>query len=131
MLLGLIYFAEDAMLICRSVQMFSEKLIEEKIREAMERGEFDDLPGKGKPLDLDAYFATPEDVRLGYSVLKSAGCVPVEVELQKEIESLKARLDVSDDERERQSLRKEIEGKTLKLNLLMDGIQRARRERKG
>jgi len=122
---------KDAMLICRSVQMFSEKLIEEKIREAMERGEFDDLPGKGKPLDLDAYFATPEDVRLGYSVLKSAGCVPVEVELQKEIESLKARLDVSDDERERQSLRKEIEGKTLKLNLLMDGIQRARRERKG
>ncbi len=97
--------------------MISEKLIEEKIREAMERGEFDDLPGKGKPLDLDAYFATPEDVRLGYSVLKSAGCVPVEVELQKEIESLKARLDVSDDERERQSLRKEIEGKTLKLSL--------------
>jgi hypothetical protein len=131
MSLGLIYFAEDAMLICRSVQMFSEKLIEEKIREAMERGEFDDLPGKGKPLDLDAYFATPDDVRLGYSILKSAGCLPVEVELQKEIESLKARLDVSDDERERQSLRKEIEGKTLKLNLLTDGAQRARRERKG
>src|SRR6266508_2882302 len=128
---GMLAIKQDAMLICRSVQMFSEKLIEEKIREAMERGEFDDLPGKGKPLDLDAYFATPEDVRLGYSVLKSAGCVPVEVELQKEIESLKARLDVSDDERERQSLRKEIEGKTLKLNLLMDGIQRARRERKG
>jgi DnaJ homologue, subfamily C, member 28, conserved domain len=131
MLLGQIYFAEDAMLIRRSVQMFSEKLIEEIIREAMEKGEFDDLPGKGKPLDLDAYFATPEDVRLGYSVLKSAGCVPVEVELQNEIESLKARLDVSDDERERQSLRKEIEGKTLKLNLLMDGAQRARSERKG
>jgi hypothetical protein len=131
MSLGLIYFAEDAMLICRSVQMFSEKLIEEKIREAMEKGEFDDLPGKGKPLDLDAYFATPDDVRLGYSILKSAGCLPVEVELQKEIESLKARLDVSDDERERQSLRKEIEGKTLKLNLLTDGAQRARRERKG
>jgi len=111
--------------------MFSEKLIEEKIREAMEKGEFDDLPGKGKPLDLDAYFATPDDVRLAFSVLKSAGCLPVEVELQKEIESLKARLDVSDDERERQSLRKEIEGKTLKLNLLIDGAQRARRGRKG
>jgi DnaJ homologue, subfamily C, member 28, conserved domain len=131
MLLGLIYFAEDAMLICRSVQMFSEKLIEEKIREAMERGEFDDLPGKGKPLDLDAYFATPEDVRLGYSVLKSAGCLPVEVELQNEIESLKARLGVCDDERERQSLRKEIEAKTLKLNLLTDGARRARGGRKG
>ena len=110
--------------------MFSEKLIEEKIREAMEKGEFDNLPGKGKPLDLDAYFATPADLRLGYSVLKSAGCLPIEVELQNEIESLKARLSACDDERERQALRKEIEGKALKLNLLMDGNQRARRERK-
>jgi hypothetical protein len=110
--------------------MFSEKLIEEIIREAMEKGEFDDLPGKGKPLNLDAYFATPEDVRLGYSVLKSAACLPIEVELQKEIESLKARLGACEDERERQSLRKEIEAKTLKLNLLTDSNRRARRDRK-
>jgi DnaJ-like protein len=111
--------------------MNSEKLIEEKIREAMEKGEFDNLPGKGKPLDLDAYFATPADLRLGYSVLKSAGCLPAEVEMQTEIESLKTRLGVCDDERERQALRKEIESKTLKLNLLMDCNQRARRGRKG
>ena len=111
--------------------MFSEKLIEEIIREAMEKGEFDDLPGKGKPLDLDAYFATPEDVRLGYSVLKSAGWLPIEVELQKEIESLKARLGACEDERERQSLRKEIEAKTLKLNLLTDSNRRVRRDTKG
>jgi hypothetical protein len=56
--------------------------------------------------------------------------LPVEVELQNEIESLKARLGVCDDERERRALRKEIEGKTLKLNLLMDGNQRAHRGRK-
>jgi hypothetical protein len=110
--------------------MFSEKLIEEKIREAMEKGEFDNLPGKGKPLDLDAYFATPADLRLGYSVLKSAGCLPIEIELQNEIESLKARLAACADESKRRSLRKEIEVKTLKLNLLMDGNQRARRGRK-
>jgi hypothetical protein len=110
--------------------MFSEKLIEEKIREAMEKGEFDNLPGKGKPLDLDAYFATPADLRLGYSVLKSAGCLPIEIELQNEIESLKARLAACADESERRSLREEIEGKKLKLNLLMDGNQRARRGRK-
>src|SRR5262249_29373047 len=93
----------------RRIQMFSERLIEEKIREAMEQGEFDNLPGKGKPLDLAAYFATPDDVRLGYSVLKSAGCVPVEVELQKEIEALKAQLAACEDERKRQALGKEIE----------------------
>jgi len=31
--------------------------VDEQIREAIARGEFDNLPGKGKPLDLDAYFA--------------------------------------------------------------------------
>lgn len=107
--------------------MFSEKIIEEKIREAMEKGEFDNLPGQGKPLDLEAYFSTPADLRLGYSVLKSAGCAPPEVELRKEIEELKARMAACNDERRRQALGKEIESKTLKLNLMMDANRRARR----
>jgi hypothetical protein len=107
--------------------MFSERLIDEKIREAMENGEFDNLPGKGKPLDLDAYFATPADLRLGYSVLKSAGCAPVEVELQKEIEALKAQLADCADEGKRHALGKEIESRTLKLNLLLDSNRRGRR----
>jgi hypothetical protein len=38
-----------------------------KSREAIATGEFHNLPGKGKPLDLGAYFATPEDLRMGYS----------------------------------------------------------------
>jgi hypothetical protein len=33
---------------------------DEKIKEAIAKGEFDNLPSKGRPLDLDAYFATPE-----------------------------------------------------------------------
>ena len=117
----------------RGIKMFPEKFIEEKIREAMENGEFDNLPGKGKPLDLDAYFSTPAEVRLGYSVLKSAGCLPAEVELQKEIEELKAQLADCDDERKRREISKEIDGKTLKLNLMIDSNQRgrARSGRKG
>lgn len=106
--------------------MFSERLIEEKIRDAIEKGEFDNLPGKGKPLDLDAYFATPNDLRLGFSVLKSAGCAPVEVELQKEIEALKAQLTACSDEHKRQALNKEIEGRILKFNLLIDSNRRER-----
>jgi hypothetical protein len=31
----------------------AEPLVERLIREARERGEFDDLPGAGRPLDLD------------------------------------------------------------------------------
>lgn len=103
------------------------KLIEDKIREAMDAGEFDDLPGKGKPLDLDAYFATPADLRLGYSVLKSAKCVPPEVELMKEIEELKTRLENISENADRQSIEKQIEAKRLKLRLMLDGNSRQRR----
>ena len=49
----------------------AEVNVDKIIREAIERGEFDELKGKGKPLDLDAYFATPEDIRMAYSILKS------------------------------------------------------------
>jgi hypothetical protein len=99
-------------------------LIEEKIREAMEAGEFDNLPGKGQPIDLDAYFATPPDLRLGYSVLKSAGCVPEEVALLKEVEELKAKLADSPHATERQQLEQQVKSRMLKLNLLLDGNQR-------
>jgi hypothetical protein len=104
--------------------MLFDKLAEEKIKEAIDNGEFDNLPGKGQPIDLEAYFATPEDVRLGYSVLKSAGCAPEEVVLMKEIESLKERLANCNREDERERLKQEIDGKTLKLNLLTDGQRR-------
>ena len=53
--------------------MSFDKIVEELIKKAQERGEFDNLPGKGKPIDLSAYFEMPEDVRVAHSVLKNAG----------------------------------------------------------
>ena len=41
-----------------------DKLVEAAIKEAQERGEFNNLAGKGKPIDLTAYFDTPEDIRV-------------------------------------------------------------------
>jgi hypothetical protein len=111
----------------RGGAMSFEKLIDEKIREAIESGEFDNLSGKGQPLDLDAYFATPADLRMGYSVLQSAGCLPEEVALQKEIESLKEELADCRDREKVEQINREIESKTLKLNLLMDSNRRRRR----
>ncbi|MBL8187993.1 MAG: DUF1992 domain-containing protein [Acidobacteria bacterium] len=105
------------------------KLIEEKIREAMEAGEFDNLPGEGKPIDLEAYFATPAELRLSYSVLKSARCLPEEVELRKEIESLTEQLAVCTDDGQRRRLNEQIRSKTLKLNLLTDSNRRQRGKR--
>jgi hypothetical protein len=104
--------------------MSFERLVENKIREAMEQGEFDNLPGRGRPLDLTAYFNTPEELRLGYAMLKSAGFVPVEVELQREIEALQAEHDQCADPSRQIALQHEIRAKTLKLKLMNDSRQR-------
>jgi hypothetical protein len=56
-----------------------ELLAERKIEEALARGELDDLPGAGEPLDLDDDALVPEDLRMAYRILKNAGFVPQEV----------------------------------------------------
>ena len=59
--------------------------MERQIVEAQERGEFDDLPGKGKPLDLtENPFADPE-WRLAYKILQDHGFTLDWIELDKEI----------------------------------------------
>ncbi len=63
------------------------KSVEEQIQAAMARGEFDNLPGAGKPLDLSENPYTPEELRLGYKLLKDAGFAPLWITLQKEIEA--------------------------------------------
>ena len=59
-------------------------LAEQRIREAQTRGEFDALPGAGRPLDLDEPPLVPDDVRMANRILKNAGFVPPEVELRRE-----------------------------------------------
>ncbi len=58
--------------------------VNEKIREAQERGEFDNLRGAGKPLNLDENFYAG-DKALAYSLLKNNGFAPPEVEMGKDI----------------------------------------------
>jgi hypothetical protein len=70
-----------------------EILAESKIQEAIERGEFDNLPCAGKPLDLDVDPLVPEDLRVAYRVLKNAGFLPPELELRKEIENIERLLE--------------------------------------
>lgn len=100
--------------------------VEQQIREAIERGEFDDLPGKGKPLDLEAYFQTPEHLRLAYSVLKSGDFVPEEVRLLKEVESLKAELASTADEARRTQLSRRIADLRTKVAVMLEQNRRAK-----
>lgn len=94
-----------------------EKIAEEKIREAMEQGLFDDLPNKGKPLKLEDYSWVPEDLRIAYKILKNAGCIPPEMEIRKEIIDLKELLKTIDDDEERIRKIRELNFKLLKFNI--------------
>lgn len=72
-------------------------LVEQKLQEAVSRGELANLPGEGRPLELDDDPLIPEDLRLAYRILKNAGFVPPEVEQLNEIvqlENLVARGDI-------------------------------------
>lgn len=61
--------------------------VEEMIREAQARGDFDNLVGIGKPLPVDMYQAAGDN-GLAYSLLKNNGYAPPEVELLKHIDTM-------------------------------------------
>ena len=67
-------------------------LVEERIQDAIRRGELDNLPGAGRPLDLDDDALVPPEVRAAYRVLKHAGYVPPEILQRAEIADLEALL---------------------------------------
>jgi hypothetical protein len=95
-----------------------QKLAEQKILEAMERGEFDNLPNRGMPLSLAEDAWLPEDLRMAYKVLKNAGCLPPELELRKEILSLRTLVNTLDDDTVRLQRIRELNFKVLKLNMM-------------
>ena len=64
-----------------------ESLIDQKIREAMERGEFDDLPGKGQPIDTSENPFEDPEMRLAHRMLRNAGFAPSWIEERKDIDA--------------------------------------------
>jgi hypothetical protein len=94
------------------------KIAEERILEAQRTGAFDDLPGKGKPLQLEDWSWVPEELRIGYHILKNAHVLPPEAELLKDIHRLDDLLRYVEDEGERKALAKSIQWKLIRLDLL-------------
>jgi hypothetical protein len=95
-----------------------ERLAEQRIQEAQRKGEFENLPGKGKPLELADYSALPEDLRMAYHLLKNANVLPPEAELLKDIHILEDLLKHVEDEGERKSLAKSLQWKMMRLDML-------------
>jgi len=85
-----------------------DRLAEETIEAAQRRGDFDDLPGAGKPLSLDDNSAVPESLRVAYRILSNAGCLPPEQQLRREIRELEGLLQQLETSAEEQRLRRRL-----------------------
>jgi hypothetical protein len=96
------------------------KIAEARIREAIERGDFDDLAGRGKPLALEDLSRVPEHLRGGYLVLKNAGVLPEEMIARKEMVTLEALIDACSDPEERTRLRKDLNWKIVRYQMMME-----------
>jgi hypothetical protein len=95
-----------------------EKIVERKIKEAQEKGVFDNLPGSGHPVDLEDDSHVPDDLRIAYKVLKNADCLPPEIQLRKEIRQMEDLLESIPDEKEKYRQIKRINFKVMQLNMM-------------
>ncbi|MFQ5768991.1 MAG: DUF1992 domain-containing protein [bacterium] len=62
-------------------------IAENRIKQAIESGEFDNIPGQGKPIPLQKEFDRNTETRICYTILKNAGFLPVPLLIRKEIET--------------------------------------------
>ena len=92
------------------------KIVEERIRRAQKKGDFENLEGSGKPLALEDDGCVAEELRMSYKILKNADCLPPEVELKKEIEQTEELLSGMQDTAEKYRTLKKINFLIMKLN---------------
>jgi hypothetical protein len=97
-----------------------EIIAERRIREAMDRGDFDNNPLAGKPLPPDGLDNVAPELRMVVKILRNAGIVPEEIELKKQILNLEGLLRICANGEEKVSLQLQISEKQLRYNILME-----------
>jgi hypothetical protein len=97
---------------------FFSKLAENRILQAMQAGEFDNLTGKGQPLNLEEDSHIPPELRMAYKILKNADCLPPELELRKEVVQLQDLVAALPDEAEKLKQMRRLNFLMLKLSMM-------------
>lgn len=97
-----------------------DKIVEDRIQEAIRNGEFDNLPSQGKPINLDYWASLPEGIRAGFMLLKNNGFLPEEVQLLKDIEDLRKRLVSCTNQEEKVAISKKLDETKIKYNLIIE-----------
>lgn len=93
-------------------------IAERRIQEAIANGDFEHLPGAGRPIDEEQDAWVPEDLRMAYRILKNAGCIPPELELRNEIATMKDLIRSLDDSPARTNKLRELNFRIMKLNMM-------------
>jgi Domain of unknown function (DUF1992) len=96
------------------------RIAEAKIQEAMERGDFDGLPGRGRPLRLEDMSGVPPHLRMGYKILRNAGVAPPEVELRREVYRLDREIGATTDPVALAELRRRRRDSDLSLAIMLE-----------
>lgn len=94
------------------------RIAEQRLREAMARGELDELPGRGQPLPPDEARAVPPELRMAYKILKNHGLVPREVTLLRDIDAARKRVEQAVDAEVRASELRQLEALCLEYNTM-------------
>jgi DnaJ-like protein len=102
-----------------AVSIFA-RIAEARIQDAIERGDFDALTGRGRPLQLEDTSHIPPHLRLGYKVLRNAGVAPPEVELRREVYRLDREIAATSDPEARAELRRRRRDSDLSLAIMME-----------
>ena len=97
-----------------------DRIAEQRLADAIAAGELDDLPGSGRPLELEDLSRVDEELRGGYLLLKSAHVLPEEMQLRKELLSLGDLLRACEDPGERATLEGRRRALALRYDLLME-----------
>jgi hypothetical protein len=96
-----------------------DALVEQRISAAAARGEFDNLPGTGEPLEFDDDALVPEEVRVANRIMKNAGFVPPAVEHLRALCDLQSEACGSEDP----ATRRKLQAKMLALDMALESLR--------
>ncbi len=98
---------------------FSTLMSEQRIRKAYQDGEFNELPGFGKPMDLNDDAGIPEELKMAHRMMKNAGYSTEEAGLKREMMRIEDLIRTCEDDIEAKSLHRELNEKVLKYNAML------------
>ncbi|MBU8730000.1 DUF1992 domain-containing protein [Cytobacillus oceanisediminis] len=98
---------------------FFSILSEDRIKKAYKDGEFDNLPGYGKPLPFDDLSSVPENLRMAYRIMKNAGFTDEENQMKKEMLTIEDLIKQCEDQEEKKVLHKKLNEKMIRFNSMM------------